>query len=204
MSYEERKKAWHFVRFDSINDNIIDLITLSIDTNSNDILYQFPDFHQTVIAYDYILRDGSKGPFEGTGLIENDKNTWLHPPRNKLLGILELNPFPFIQAPYEVGNKWSWTLNNISGKSYGDERWKTWEGIIEVTSTYEITDKQILVTPIGEIECSVIQSTGSSPLGKTYLTAYFNVDAGFVKLDYTNIDSTKLVMEILVHSNQNN
>lgn len=204
MEYAERQKAWRFVNFDSINEHTIDKVLFTVDTNNNNILYSFPGFDQSVITYDYLTKDGTQALYESTGLVENEKNVWVHPPRNKMFRVLELNPFPFIQAPYEPGNKWSWTLNNIRGSSWGDERWQTWEGIIECTSDYEITGKQPLTTPIGVLECFIIQSTASTPFGKTYLTAYFNMDVGFIKLDYTNIDSTKLVLEVVEISKEGN
>jgi hypothetical protein len=196
MEYGERQRAWHFVDIDTMNENTIDLIALTVDTNSNHTLYSYPGYNQSVITYDYLSINGSQVLTEGTGVVENEKNIWLHPPRSKMFGILEINPFPFIMTPYEIGNTWSWTLNNI-GSQWGDFRWKSWEGVIESTCNYEITDKLSLDTPLGAIECYEIQSTASNALGKTYLTAYFNKDIGFVKLDYTNIDSSKLVMELL-------
>ena len=110
--------------------------------------------------------------------------------------ILEINPFPFIMAPYEIGNTWNWTLNNIASH-WGDKKWKTWEGVIESTCRYEITNQIWLQTNMGELECFEIQSSATSTLGKTYLTSYFNMDVGFVKLEYTNIDSTKVVLELI-------
>ncbi len=104
MSFEEKKKAWRFVNIDSIDESTVMSVSLTVDTNYNHILYSFPGFDQSVILYDYCSLDGSVILNEGTGLIENDKNIWVHPPRSRMFSILELNPFPFIQAPYIVGN----------------------------------------------------------------------------------------------------
>ena len=112
-----------------------------------------------------------------------------------MFNILELNPFPFIQIPYEIGNKWQWTLNKVDDH-WGDMRWKEWEGIIDVENNYTITDIRTMDTNVGKLECYEIQATGTSPIGSSALTAYFNMDIGFVKLDYTNIDSSRLVLEI--------
>ena len=108
--------------------------------------------------------------------------------------ILELNPFPYIRAPFEIGNKWSWTLK--IGDYWKDNRWKTWNGSIENNYDYEIIGKEKLKTKIGEMDCWIIQSTASSEIGVTGLIGYFNEENGFVKLDYKNIDKSKLTIEI--------
>ena len=118
----------------------------------------------------------------------------MHPPRDRFFRILEINPFPFIQAPYEIGNTWDWSLK--IGSSWGDKRWKVWENSIENVYQYEIIDKKNVTTKIGELECYVIEAVAKSEIGATYLTSYFNMDKGFVKLEYTNIDATKTVLEL--------
>jgi len=119
----------------------------------------------------------------------------MHPPRDKYFRILELNPFPFIQAPYEIGNTWDWSLT--IGSSWGDKRWKTWEGNITNTYQYEITDKRMIKTDMGKIECFEVQSTASSRIGSTQLVALFSPIYGFVSLDYTNIDSSRTLLELV-------
>ena len=130
-----------------------------------------------------------------SGAIENEGNVWIHPPRDKYFEILELNPFPYIKAPYNIGTKWTWRLD--IGDSWADGRWKLWNGSIENKYYYEITGKQTLKMALGEVECFVIESDAKSRIGETKLTAYFNTKFGFVKLNYTNIDGSKtnLVLE---------
>lgn len=195
MTYKEKQSAWKFVSIDSLDDQTIDKILLTVDTNYSNILYSFPGFEQSVITYDYLLNDGQKVLFEGTGLVENEYNVWIHPPRNNMFNILEINPFPFIQAPYVIGNKWQWTLNKVSN-NWADIRWREWEGIIDVENNYTITDITLVETYLGKMECYIIHATGTSPVGNSSLIAYFNIDIGFVKLDYTNVDSSKLVIEV--------
>ena len=154
-----------------------------------------PDYNQTVISYEYVQVNGKRNFSSLTGVIDNEKNVWIHPPRSKLFRILEINPLPFIQTPYKIGNMWNWSLE--IGSAWGDERWKTWEGSIKNKYEYEITDKKKINIEIGEIECYVVQSTARSSIGQTHLTAYFNKEIGFVKLDYTNIDSTRIALELI-------
>lgn len=123
----------------------------------------------------------------------------MHPPRQAYFRILELNPFPYIKAPYEVGTTWTWSLD--IGSAWGDERWKTWEGGITNTYTYTITDERILPKAMGNLKCYLIKAEATSDLGKTSLLAYFNETYGFITLDYTNIDGSKTLLELTAHSN---
>jgi len=129
-----------------------------------------------------------------TGLIENSKNIWLHPPRLKLFSILELNPFPNVKFPLEIGKSWSWNLK--IGGQWGDKRWKEWSGNIENKYQYKIVGKEIMKTGVGSLECYVIEGQAESELGITKLISYFNKKYGFVKLDYTNIDNSKLEINL--------
>jgi len=151
---------------------------------------------QSCIEFRYVMNTGDFVPmWETTGLIENKKNIWTHPPRSSFFEILQLNPFPFIQKSYEKGNKWRWSLK--IGSHYGDYRWKEWNGNIENQYTYEIVDTNSMThTPLGELNCYKIDSFAESELGKTYLTAYFNETYGFVRLEYINIDGSTLNIKL--------
>jgi hypothetical protein len=41
----------------------------------------------------------------------------------------------------------------------------------------------------------VTESTGESTLGTTKLISYFNEELGFIKLEYTNIDGSTIILE---------
>jgi hypothetical protein len=118
----------------------------------------------------------------------------MHPPRTDLFKILEINPFPYIKEPYKIRNSWTWKLE--FDNHWADKRWLIWEGAYENKYTYKITDQLKLQTKFGEIECLIITSSAVSKLGKTKLTSYFNSQYGFVKLDYSNIDGSKIIIEL--------
>ncbi|MDW9379143.1 hypothetical protein [Chryseobacterium sp. JV558] len=46
------------------------------------------------------------------------------------------------------------------------------------------------------LECYIVHAIANSRIGKTELISYFNPKFGFVKLEYTNIDNTKTVLEL--------
>jgi hypothetical protein len=185
---------WTFEKMEKEDPNSIFQIILSVNSGLSDFSQQIPDYNQTVVTYNFKLLNGEFWNDEITGLIENPKNIWIHPPRTDFFKILELNPFPYVKEPLKVGHKWNWNLK--FGSHWSDKRWLIWEDLNENTYNYEIIDKRILQTKLGSIECFVISSTAQSNIGQTKLISYFNDQYGFVKLDYTNINGTKTIIEL--------
>lgn len=183
------QREWNFISKNSKHEDKIETISIAVQPGiSND--------SQTMLKYEYqYIPDLSYSTFSSTsGVIENEMNTWMHPHRDKYFMILELNPFPFIQQPFKIGNKWTWNLG--IGDYWKDDRWKTWTGSIKNNYEYEIIGKEKLKTKIGEMDCWIVQSTATSSIGSTGLIGYYNEEHGFVKLDYINIDKSRLTIEI--------
>ncbi|MDR2836178.1 MAG: hypothetical protein LBV69_08315 [Bacteroidales bacterium] len=132
---------------------------------------------------------------DGGMIIENNERVWIHPPRTFFFKILEINSFPYILKPYITGREWDWSLK--IGQQWGNNKWKEWEGNITNKSHYKISGDTILDTKIGKLHCYIVDSYAVSELGKTYLTSYFNQKYGFVKLDYTNIDDSKIILNLI-------
>jgi len=183
--------GWLFVDADKENSATIKYVTISV-ASGNTMAAMDLDYDQTCLNYKLDRGYGHSM----SGVIENEANVWMHPPRSDYFKILQLNPYPYIKAPYELGAKWDWKLK-IGAYYWMDIRWKTWEGNIENNYQYEITDKCILETVIGNIECFIIDATAKSRLGDTKLRAYFNEKLGFVKLDYVNIDGSQTNLELV-------
>ncbi len=185
---------WTFEKMDKQDPNSVSQIILSVNSGLSPFIQYLPGYNQTVVTYNFKLSNVEFWNSEMTGVIENEKNTWMHPPRSGFFKILEINPFPYIKEPLKIGNKWNWKLK--FGNHWADKRWLTWEGSNENIYNYEIIDKVSLQTKLGDIECFVITGTAKSNLGQTKLISYFNSQYGFVKLDYVNIDGTKTVIEL--------
>ncbi|NJY61974.1 hypothetical protein HC174_04275 [Salinimicrobium sp. CDJ15-81-2] len=189
--------SWVFVPADSVSDKSIQQVQITVKPGLEPMIHNSPDYDQTVIKFEYPLENGRSEFASHTGVIENEKNIWMHPPRNQYFRILELNPFPFIKAPYEVGSQWQWELE--IGSFWGDERWKTWEGSITNKYEYAITGKRTENTIFGALKVYEISSTANSSIGETGLTALFNEEYGFIELDYRNIDGSRTVLELVEH-----
>jgi hypothetical protein len=132
---------------------------------------------------------------EQTGLIENDKNTWLHPPRHQFFEITEFNSFPFIKTPYVVGTKWTSGLTVGYFNSY--QRFNlTWEGILNTKETLEIIEKVQLSTAFGVLPCFVVKGICKSSLTESISLFYYNETYGFVKIVYDLFDKSRLELTL--------
>jgi hypothetical protein len=200
------------------NDSLIDKIKIDV----NDYLNMFSKFDtnytQTVFAYTYLNKEGKaidtlceyfnkrnklRHDFpcgdEMTGIIDNTKNLWMHPPRSYTFKILEFGPFPF-QYLDESVKQWRWSLD-VGGPHYMDQRWITYNEGIHINYGYNRVKDETVSTPLGKIRCKVTEATASSEFGnnimKTHLKSYYHPKYGFVKLEYTNINGSKLVMDLI-------
>lgn len=189
------EKRWKFVSQDSLDEKTVTGYKLTVEQGTGGMFGVEDDYTQSVIEYKNILNyESLSGGYSNTGLIENSKNIWMHPDRSSLFRIAQLNPWPFIQKPYEVGSKYAWALK--TGSSWGDERWRIWEGTVETTYQYEIIGETSIKVGSKKYPCLVIQGEGKSRLGKTFSTTYFNKTIGFLKIEYTNIDSSQLIIKL--------
>ena len=154
------------------------------------------DYDQTIEEFRFFFDDQREQSSSRSGIVENERNLWMHPNRSCLFKVLELNPFPYIQYPIKKGKTWKWKLT--IGSHWGDERWKTWTGSIVNKYKYKITETDCeVVTPMGTLPCVKVEAMAKSRIGKTHLTAYYNDTYGFVKMDNTNIDGSLIEIKLV-------
>lgn len=195
FKYIDSLSDWKFQPYSSKKDGLFEKVSITVLKGVETMQRYMPDYNQTVISYSYQTYNDF-APFGSTsGVIENEKNVWMHPPRDKYFKILELNPFPYIKAPYKVGNSWNWSLS--IGDFWSDPRWLSWNGLVKNTYDYEIIEKSRLETALGNLNCFVIKSNAISRLGETELISYFHKKYGFVRLDYQNIDGSRTILELV-------
>lgn len=196
FKYVDSLSDWKFAPYSINKDGLVEKVRITVMEGLGHSIRFNPDYNQTVISYLYLNHTNNIAPFgSNSGVIENEKNVWMHPPRDKYFKILELNPFPYIKAPYKVGNRWNWKLS--IGGFWSDPRWMSWNGFVENAYEYEIIDKSKIKTALGNLNCFIIQSKATCRLGKTELISYFHRKYGFVRLDYLNIDGSKTVLELV-------
>jgi hypothetical protein len=185
---------WTFTAFD--NDSAACWVEMTIrDTSLGRV--GIGNEGQTQITYIYRANNQKDLPVEETtGLIENEKNIWLHPPRVYLFRIMELNPFPYIKFPLKKGKSWKWKL--YVGSGYGDSRWKTWEGLMTIHYKYKVLDTNYLIeSSMGTLSCYKIYAKTWCKCGHSTLVSYFHPSYGFVRQEFVNIDGSKINMELI-------
>jgi hypothetical protein len=180
---------WQLVKTDNKHIYTVNSIGIAV-------LPYYVNDTQTGMAIKYYNKEGKiVDGFEKTGLIENDKNTWLHPPRTQFFAITEFNTFPFIKTPYTIGRKWKSGLTAGYFASY--ERFcLKWEGILETKEELEIIEKVELKTSFGLLPCYVVQGISKSTLTETKTLFYFNETYGFVKIVYDLLDKSRLELNL--------
>ena len=121
-----------------------------------------------------------------TGIVENSKNLWIHPPRGYFFNILELCPFPFIKYPITINHEWNDKFS--VGDWWGDKGWAEWTGRLLLNIHYKIVEQENVLFKEQELLCHVVESYAKSSLGTTSLKSYYHEDFGFVKLIYKAFD----------------
>lgn len=150
------------------------------------------------MAYEWLFRQVdttmASAPKEKVGAFDRPDKFWLHPPRNGHYSILELNPFPDIELAATIGATWKWQLD--VGTHYANPMWAVWQGNLRINHAYQTVDSTLLPTPLGRLPCYRVLATGTCKLGTTALESYFNPRYGFVRLNYRNIDRSRLELEL--------
>jgi hypothetical protein len=191
----------HLVDYDNVGDSVIDRIKLQVD---DEFLVNFNSDStdtQTHINYSYLSKELSIFPHfpdEITGVIDNEKNIWIHPPRDYTFNILQLNPYPFYYTDESVKH-WTWKLK-VGGSYSLDSRWISAKDPLLINYDYVRCADETIATELGSLTCRVIKATAYSEfegkMMRTALKSYYHPDHGFVKLVYDNINGSRLFMEL--------
>lgn len=206
----------NLVSYDSKENNAIAKIKIVVEDYLKVFAGDDSDYTQTVFSYMYLKpNENSTDTFcekynkkhpkdvfpcgdESTGIVDNRRNLWIHPPRLFTFRILQLNPFPFYYLDVTV-KTWSWHLGTAG--FYLDPRWINQSEKITIEYNYSRQADEMIETPLGKLRCKVTQATGSCPLQngslKTGLKSFYHPDYGFVRLEYENVNGTKLVMQLI-------
>ncbi len=138
----------------------------------------------------------------GTGVVENENNIWIHPPRSGFFSSLETCPFPFIKYPITIGEEWQDEMK--IGDHWCNEKWGVWDKKLLLSYDYKITKKTTINTKIGTLDCYVIESSAKSKIGESKLKSYFSEQYGFVRLEYEMATGLKVNLWIDSFSENNN
>ena len=192
---DTKTQNWSFFKNNEEDSLTISYLSFKVKNGYGGLDALFPEYSQTIIQQNYysfyreILFDGS------TGIIENEKNIWMHTFRGKYFSVLEFSPFPFFALPARAGKEWTWKLNDISER-WSDPRIIEYQGKQSAAYHYKIVGKKKVTSPLGTKECYVTEATAITSLGSTKLISYFNSEYGFMQLDYTNVDGSTIELKL--------
>ncbi len=157
--------------------------------DGNPMTTYMPYYNQTNIFYKYT--DGSNSI---TGVVENSKNLWMHPPRAGVFRLLEILPFPYVKFPIKVGDKYAWKLT--IGDHYADSSLVYWTGSIENKMSYQVKSIDYLKTEFGALKCAKVNAKAESRIGISMADFWYNQEYGFVKMRFEALDSSILILEL--------
>jgi hypothetical protein len=151
--------------------------------------------NQSVIKVYWINSDNTLLSDNREGIIENHKNLWMHPLRGHQMYPTFTAPWPFVKFPITIGDKYTWWKK--LGGSWGSDKYIQWDKIIHFDYLYEVTGTEVLLVNDYKIECYKIEAKGNSEIGNTKVDFYFNPKLGFIKLDYSLMDNSKIEMTMV-------
>lgn len=158
------------------------------------ILHVMPGrfFKQTKISWQYANEFGFVGNKSITGLIEDENEVWIHPPRSgKPFILAECAPFPEVHYPVEVGKTWG-SKTFVPKGSY-QELQLSGDIHLEWVVDSLVTNTNQQFGP----EIWMISSTASSSLGTATNLIHFSPSHGFVRMKYTFPNEEVLLFELI-------
>ncbi|HOZ15646.1 MAG TPA: hypothetical protein PK784_12705 [Tenuifilaceae bacterium] len=142
---------------------------------------------------DFIYGSFKIGVGENTGVGEDKDSIYLHPMRQGVFGILEYSPFPIVYFPLKENKSWKWKV--AIGEHWANKLKLSPQ---ERNYKYEVTGvKSILLNKkFGKIDCYEIHATSINNKLKSSFLGLFNLDYGFVKMTYNNVDGSVIMFSL--------
>lgn len=148
--------------------------------------------YQTTIEYSFFNRAGKALPFMSrTGVVDNDKNIWLHPPRTGPFKVLNLQAYPSVKFPISENNVWDYEIT-IGKNWFHKEFARGWKGEKYMFKhSYKIKETQVLQIGNRSFKCTHISATTKSLVGNSHSDFYFSPDEGFIKMSFFNMNGSE-------------
>lgn len=172
------------------NNSVLDVelkyIRMTIQGTTKPFSNFDPEYSQTVIQFEYLDQNKKRIVWERTGLVENNNNIWLHPPRQADLDVLQLSAFPYIKLG--AINNWKWELD-ASYASYQN---------VHLIHYYKKNKPRIYQSNLGDLKFVLVEAITKSHKTKTTNSEFlYHDDLGFVKMKFFTIEDTTITLDII-------
>ncbi|MDX1372742.1 MAG: hypothetical protein R3321_09750 [Nitrososphaeraceae archaeon] len=176
-----------------ISDSLPYVKYFSITAQATTTENQHNDY-QSNIQFDFYDNNNEWIPiYQGTGVVDNEYNIWLHPPRVSYFKLLNLSAYPYVKLPLEINKTWDFTIP--IGKQWGHNSLGSQWGKSTLIFDHQYTVSDSLI--INDLPCYKIDAISSSSLGISHGTFYFNEDYGFVKMIFNKLDGTEIIFDLV-------
>lgn len=132
-------------------------------------------------------------PNNSTGVIDNVKRIWLHPPRHDVYFVHEFTPFPEARFPLTVGKQWTTDFGYV----WSSKDLNIPDGV-KVKHHYKVVSQFEEYSNILQrnINCFRIEGWLNHPLIQSKWIGVFNVELGFVRMEFVNINKSITKMNL--------
>ncbi len=144
-------------------------------------------FDQTMVVYEY-LRHDTIFNHEITGLIDNEKHVWVHPPRS-LIESIEYSPY--FEYKYRR-TQWRNALFVTNTKLKNSTKNFIW-----ATHRYSVVADTTVVFNNDTLQCKIVHITSRYRKRKFHSIMLFNHQLGFIWMDMHLINDERYRMELL-------
>jgi hypothetical protein len=192
-SITKKINNWRLVPQEAASSSTVSSLALSVIQGRKMFIQVDDDYNQTIVRCDYNSPEKEVLFTEYTGVIDNERNIWIHPPRAFLFKSLVISPWSFIKSPYRIGRAWSWDPKWPD--RWSTKKWGVFNGNLENSCEYAISKVETINVELYAFECYVIESSCINSLGVFKSTFWFNPNIGFLKLHYENIDSYQIIFD---------
>ncbi len=131
-----------------------------------------------VVTEEFWIRDDT------TGVIENEKEFWIHPMRNNEFFKTEIAPFPQVKYPINYE-----TMLDAGSKIYLMKNWGTYSPSLTEQKYFYLGKESKDYAFLEKLECHKFTAYGHNSVhGISHLEYFFNEDYGFTEMNYLTYD----------------
>jgi hypothetical protein len=131
---------------------------------------------QAFIEYHYLNANNFEIDWEGTGIIEDNSEVWVHPPRRNYFYVNQWTPFPNIR--FQI----------IEGSS--------WESTNPYKTSYRVSERYETTLSNEKCKCWKISASGFNKKETEYLFSDYCEKFGFVHFRFEGLDRKQIIINL--------